>query len=222
MEVTSRPAWGCLDAMEIRDAAAGRDTDPAIREHLGRCGQCRQAVRELQGDLRRSTRTGGSSYRRPLLARPAFWLLLLALGLLAGALWLLYPRKAPPPIAAPTAAPPPAARPAPRPARRPRARRSGGSPGDADIVAVIRRNQTGVRMCYERALKRDPRLSVRLDVRVNVSAAGVVERVSLDGLPDGVPLSNCIRNVIKTWQFPGAPAAYDTAFPLRLEKSVSL
>jgi hypothetical protein len=222
MEGTSRPAWGCLDAGELRLAAAGHTGDPAIGEHLASCGSCRQEVRELRGALGRSTRTGGHRYRRPLLARPAFWLLLLVLGLGGlGLVMLKRPKAPPPPEVATASEPPPAAAPPRRPKpRRARPARGSGSPSDAAIVAVIRDNQTGVRMCYERALKRDPNLALRVDVRVNISAGGVVDRVSLDGLPPGGPLDNCIRNVIKTWKFPAAAAGYETAFPLRLQQSL--
>jgi hypothetical protein len=222
MDATSRPAWGCLDAREMREAAAGRAEDPAIRAHLASCGQCRQAVHELQGAFGRPMRTRGrvtAGYRR---SRSGLWLLLLVLALGALAVAVFLRKKTPPaekqatatesePVAAPTK------RPKPRRARPPRA---SGSPADAAIVDVIRRNQTGVRMCYERALKRDHGLSLRVDVRVNVSSAGVVDRVSLDGLQDGVPLANCIRNVIRTWRFPAASAAYETAFPLHLQQGL--
>jgi hypothetical protein len=161
-------------------------------------------------------------------ARPGLWFLLV-LGAVAVVLWLKFPRKAMPP--APTAIPvQPVAAPAPAPvaapdapppkhvpARRARPRPSSGSPGNAAIIAVIRNNQTGVRMCYERALKRNPRLIARMDVQVSVSSAGVPERVSLAGLADGA-LGECIRNVIKTWQFPRHPGEYETEFPLRLEQ----
>ena len=163
---------------------------------------------------------------RSLLSRPGFWLLLALLALLAfGAKFLLDRKDAQPePPATATPEPPPPAteerqRPPARRAARP-ARRTGPSPEDAAIVAVIRNNQTGVRMCYERALKRDQRLSLRLDVRLGVSAAGEVERVAIDGLPEGGTLAGCIRNAIKTWQFPRAAAGYDTAFPLRLQQSL--
>jgi hypothetical protein len=229
MEGTSRPVWGCLDAQEIRLAAAGHGGDPAIHEHLARCGQCRQVVQDLGGDVRRSRRTGGVAHRRSLLARPGLWFLLV-LGVIAYVLWQRFPRKATPPERATVSAPAPVAAPAPQPvaapesrpparsiSRRPRPRPSGGSPDNAAIVAVIRNNQTGVRMCYERALKRNPRLAVRLEVQVSVSSAGVPERVSLGGLSEGA-LGECIRNVIKTWPFPRHPGPYETEFPLRLEQ----
>ena len=205
----------------MQEAAAGHTGDPAIREHLAGCGDCRAAVRELRGVVGQSTRFHARRYRRSLLARPGFWLLLVVLGGLAYGFWR-WDRSKPPPADQPTTVEAqPVTAPPPRPkVRRPRPPRGGGgSANDAAIVDVIRKNQTGVRMCYERALKRDPRLSLlRLDVRLNVSAAGLVDRVSLAGLQDSALLSNCIRNTIRTWKFPPATARYETAFPLHLHQ----
>lgn len=119
-------------------------------------------------------------------------------------------------VGVPTESPPP-------PARRRRARRAGGASAgggsiDAQIVATIRNNQTGVRMCYERALKRDDGLALRVDVNVRIRSTGAVEQVSIDG-PAAPALATCIRNVVMTWQFPRAPEAYETDFPLRLQPS---
>ncbi len=72
-------------------------------------------------------------------------------------------------------------------------------------------------MCYERALKREPQLFVpRLDVRLNISAAGLVDQVSLGALTDRAALSNCIRNTIQRWKFPPANEGYETKFSLHL------
>ena len=228
MDGTSRPALACLDTPEIREAAAGDTEDPAIREHLARCKRCRRDVRELRAALGAPpTWSGGLSYRRSLLARPGFWLLLIVLGLLAYGLKVLMrdraaPEPEPPPAASeleqPAAAAAVAAPKASRP-RRARPARTGGSAADAEIVAVIRNNQSGVRVCYERALKRDPHLSLRLNARVSISSAGLVDRVSLDGASAGGVLDDCLRSIMKNWKFPPASAPYEAAFPLRLQQS---
>jgi hypothetical protein len=221
MERKARPASACLDGEETRAAARGSD-DPGIREHLSRCADCRRAAQELRRELRH---TGSHSQRwRPasMGARPAVWLVLLALAVVAVGVVLLVRRAEEPkqmtlePVAEPVTAP------ADVPAERRRVRRVRPRPGgpsiDAEIVATIRRNQSGVRICYERALKRDDDLTLRIDVHVGVTSAGVVEDVSIDGAPGARPLSDCIRNVIKTWQFPRAPEAYRSTFPLRLQR----
>ena len=220
---SSRPVWGCLDAREMQGAAAGQPVDPAIREHLAGCGDCRGAVRELRGVVGQSTGFHDGRYRRSLLARPGFWLLLVMLGGLAYGFWRWDRIESPPAEQPTTVEVRPVTAPPPRPkVRRPRPPHAGGGP-DTDarinvaIGDVVRKNQTGVRMCYERALKSEPQLSVpRLDVRVNVSAEGVVDRVSLGELPDSALLSSCIRNTIRTWKFSPATAGYETAFSLHL------
>ena len=218
----TRPAWGCLDAEEIRTAATGQGADPGVDQHLSRCADCRRAVVELQRELGYS---GGHRRSRALSSpvRRRFWPVLLVLALVAvGALVVLRrsddtkPVTTSEAVVVPTESPPP-------PARRRRARRAGGASAggasiDAQIVATIRNNQTGVRMCYERALKRDDGLALRIDVNVRIRSTGVVEQVSIDG-PAAPALATCVRNVVKTWQFPRAPEAYETDFPLRLQPS---
>jgi hypothetical protein len=228
MDGTARPAMACLDTREIREAAAGEPEDPAVSLHLTKCKRCRREVRELRAALGGSTWSGGSTYRRSVLARPGFWLFLITLPLVVYAVVMFMrqkPRQEEPPSALeqqeqePEPEQPVAAESKRPRARRARAPRSSGSSADAEIVAVIRNNQTGVRMCYERALKSDPGLSLRLDARVNISAAGLVDQVSLSGLRAGSPLHTCIHDVMRGWKFPPRAAPYDTAFPMILQKS---
>jgi hypothetical protein len=218
---TTRPAWACLDGEEMRTTAMGQPVDRGIREHLSRCAECRRAVKDLRRELGHA---GGHSELRgaSMLARPKFWLVLLALALLAFAGVVVIGRRSEKPTPSPVVTSEPVVAPAASPPvrrARPRPRRSAGPSIDAEIVATIRRNQAGVRICYERALKRNDGLTLRLDVQVGVRPTGVVEQVSFDG-PAGAPgLTSCIRNVIKTWQFPRAPEAYQSSFPLRLQPS---
>jgi hypothetical protein len=209
----------------MQGAAAGHTADPAIREHLAGCGDCRGAVRELRAVVGHPTGFHAGWYRRSLLARPGFWLLLAMLGALGYGFSKWDRSKPAPPVDQPTTA---KAEPVTAPPSRPKVRRprlpragSGSAPDpaikDVAIVDVIRKNQTGVRMCYERALKREPNLSLlRVDVRLNINPAGVVDRVSLGDLPESALLSNCIRNTIRTWKFSPATAGYETAFSLHL------
>jgi hypothetical protein len=215
----TRPAWGCLDGEEMRAAAMGRAGDPGIREHLSRCAECRRAVHDLRPELGQTGRHREPRRGSSLLGRPAFWLVLLAMAVGAVGVVMFGRRSQPPkPVtsapAAVSADPPPVRR------VRNRARRSGPSPSiDAEIVATVRRNQGGVRICYERALKRNEGLTLRLDVNVSVRSSGVVEQVSIDGPGDASAVTTCIRNVVKTWQFPRSPEAYRSTFPLRLQPS---
>jgi hypothetical protein len=226
MAADDRPAWGCLDVEETRAVAAGDPVEPGVRQHLSRCSDCRRAVQELGRELRHSgvrygRTTGVSSSVSSSRSGGGIWklLFLIAVGA-AGVFWLIRQRKEPAPVTAEAVAVPavPLETPEPPPARRARGTRATRSDAP-DIVGTLRRNQAGVRICYERALKRDRHLSPRLDVDVSVSATGAVENVSIDG-PRGLgELSSCVRNTIKTWQFPSAREPYRSRFPLLLQPS---
>jgi outer membrane biosynthesis protein TonB len=153
------------------------------------------------------------------------WLVLAVLALVGGGIWVLVrrPPEKPAPLAAVPATPvlrvpaAPAGEPPARPSRRPHIR-PGRAPMDRDIVATVRDNQSGVRSCYERALKRDHGLTARLEVEVSVLPTGTVERVGVGGASAAPELTSCIRTTIKGWKFPHAPQPYSTAFPLRLQQ----
>jgi hypothetical protein len=218
-----RPVWGCLDGREIRAAATGRSQDPTIEEHLSDCQECRRAVEDLARELRRAPgrfeRRGGAAT-----TQSRRWLMLACLALVGGGIWMLVrrPPREPAALTAGSAAvvapvPAPARETTPRPSRRPRTR-PGRAPLNRDIFATVRENQSGVRSCYERALKRDHRLAARLEVQVSVLPTGAVERVAMGGASGAAELTSCIRRIIKGWKFPQAPQAYSTAFPLRLQQ----
>jgi len=216
MGTPTRPAWGCLDAEEILAAATARAGDPVIKEHLARCAECRRAVDGVSRELRRPDSSPERGYGGRMLARPRFWLAILAIALLAFRIVAFLTRKleepkrvAPAPVAVP--ADPPSVSPTPTP--------RDGKAMDAEIVAAIRRNQASVKGCYERSLKRDHDLRLRLEVQVNVRATGTVESVSIDTPTGAREVTSCIRHVIKTWRFPRAQEGYTTAFPLRLQQS---
>ncbi len=222
----TRPVWGCLDAQEIRTAAAERGRDPNIQAHLSRCADCRRAVQDLSRELGhgqrgRASRAFATPDGRSTLTRPGFWLALIVIALAGYATREILTRmparsRSLPAAAEPVAAPaePP---PAPPPARPRRASGSKHAPAiHADIVGTIRRNQAGVKACYERALKRDHNLVSRLQVDVRVRPTGSVEQVSIAGPVATTDLGSCIRNNIKAWQFPPAGEAYASQFPLIL------
>lgn len=217
----TRPAWGCLDLDEILTAATGRGGDPNIQAHLSQCEDCRRAVHDLSRELGhrdRGSRIDQAPHGRSMVARPRFWLTLVLIALAGYGMKVFLSRKGPEPTPPPPAeqVAAPAEKPA-APGRRKRAIRSRQPPAnDVEILATIRRNQSGVKACYERALKRDPNLASRLNVEVRVRATGAVERVSIDGPIGATELGSCIRNNIKSWQFPRAPEAYASQFPLIL------
>ena len=90
----------------------------------------------------------------------------------------------------------------------------------AQIAEVVRNkdHQSGLKTCYERALKRDGRLhSGRLDITVSVGATGTVQRVQVHGPADFLIIEGCIKDAIRHWRFPSNPEEYATSFPLILQ-----
>ena len=79
-------------------------------------------------------------------------------------------------------------------------------------------NQAGIKMCYERALKRDGRLRTgRLDITVSVGATGVVQNVQVHGPADFLIIESCIKNAIRHWHFPANVEEYATSFPFIMQ-----
>ena len=81
-----------------------------------------------------------------------------------------------------------------------------------------RENQAGIRMCYERALKRDSRLRTgRLDITVSVGATGVVQNVQVHGPADFLIMEDCVKTTIRHWHFPPNVEEYATSFPFIMQ-----
>jgi outer membrane biosynthesis protein TonB len=104
--------------------------------------------------------------------------------------------------------------------------RSGSSGGEAKVVSqaqiaeVVRNkeHQSGLKTCYERALRRDGRLRTgRLDITVSVGESGTVQRVQVHGPTDFLIIDGCIKDAIRHWRFPANPEEYATSFPLILQ-----
>ncbi|MCA9664696.1 MAG: zinc-ribbon domain-containing protein [Myxococcales bacterium] len=85
----------------------------------------------------------------------------------------------------------------------------------SDVQAVHRRNARGLKVCYERAAKRDNTLkNVRVDVTLAIAGSGKVRRVSLTFSGGKSPdLKACLQRNLIRWVFHGA-SAQNIAFPL--------
>jgi predicted Zn finger-like uncharacterized protein len=91
-------------------------------------------------------------------------------------------------------------------------------PTEAMIIAVVKKNQSTIKSCYERALKRDDRLrSGRIDVTAELGSSGTVTSVSLTAPPEFVTVEACIKTAVRRWAFPVAPHGYRAEFPLILQ-----
>jgi hypothetical protein len=72
-----------------------------------------------------------------------------------------------------------------------------------EIAAVIQRHLSEVRYCYEQGLQQKPALAGRLSMKFMIGPQGSVTlaQVSNSSLRH-VPVENCIRDHLKTWNFP--------------------
>lgn len=93
---------------------------------------------------------------------------------------------------------------------------------DPGIVAKEVRSRLGaVKACYERALKRNPRLSGKIVLHWTITAAGTVTAVETetDTMGDN-EVTGCIRSLIARWRFP-APSggSVEVSFPFVFQSS---
>lgn len=79
----------------------------------------------------------------------------------------------------------------------------GGGLDRNEIAAVIQRHLSEVRFCYEQGLQQKPKLAGRLSMNFMIGPNGVVSvaKVTNSSL-DHVQVENCIRDHLKTWNFP--------------------
>ncbi len=100
---------------------------------------------------------------------------------------------------------------------------AGGGISESMISAVVRKkdNQQAIKICYERALKRDERLkSGRIDVTASVGMSGMVKAVQLSAPPEFSTVEGCIKMSVKRWAFPANSEEYSINFPLILQGSL--
>jgi hypothetical protein len=85
----------------------------------------------------------------------------------------------------------------------------GGEPGVmARLAAELRQRLSAIRVCYERALKRNPQVHGKLVMRLRLAPVGSVTAVDVevDTVNDAALLA-CVRPLVLHWRFqpPGAP-----------------
>jgi TonB family protein len=75
---------------------------------------------------------------------------------------------------------------------------------DPGIIAKEVRARIGaIKGCYERALKRNPKLTGKIEVRWTITPAGTVQGVEIasDSMGDS-EVANCIKGFVARWRFP--------------------
>jgi TonB family protein len=93
-------------------------------------------------------------------------------------------------------------------------------PLDPSLVAKEVRARIGViKACYERALRRSPKLSGRVKVRWTITTAGTVSDVEIEGDSMGdAEVASCMKGLVRRWRFP-APSggSVDVVYPFIFE-----
>ena len=89
-----------------------------------------------------------------------------------------------------------------KPAAAPRPRMEGNIPPEK-LSAVIGKNSSGLRACYDKALKHNPNIQTitSVNLRFSVKNTGVAYGVSLHPNPDA-ELSSCVAGAVAKWKFP--------------------
>jgi outer membrane biosynthesis protein TonB len=86
------------------------------------------------------------------------------------------------------------------------------------IARAVEDGRPSLATCYQRALVKDDSLvHGKVTVRVAIAASGRVERVRVAGPAPFRAIQPCLATAIAKWDFPSAPAAYATEFPLVMQ-----
>jgi hypothetical protein len=94
----------------------------------------------------------------------------------------------------------------------------GGPPQDlseAQLSAVVAREQPGLERCYRNALESHPyERDITMEATIEIEPSGRVKNVKLEG-GGGLPgMSPCLLAAIRSWTFPTAPDATATSLPI--------
>lgn len=83
------------------------------------------------------------------------------------------------------------------------------------VRRVIRARMPRMRLCYQTALRRRPKLAGRLVVRFELARTGRVTKVDIveDELGDE-PLARCVSSLFRSLQFPESPGSATITYPL--------
>ena len=89
------------------------------------------------------------------------------------------------------------------------------------IARAVAAGRPGLAACYQRALVKDDSLvHGKVTVRVSLAASGRVDSVGVNGPAAFRGMQPCLQKTIAKWDFPAAPAAYVTEFPLVMQGSL--
>jgi hypothetical protein len=93
--------------------------------------------------------------------------------------------------------------------------------GEVDAGAVagrIRAQLGGVRSCYERALRANPELRGRLEVRFTLGETGRITRITTSGVTEAPEVGTCVAQRLRGLAFPPVQGgSVDFMFPFVLD-----
>jgi hypothetical protein len=93
---------------------------------------------------------------------------------------------------------------------------------DPGVVSrEVRARMSAIKGCYERALKRNPKLSGKITVRWTITLAGTVQGVDIDQDTMGdSEVANCIKVLVARWRFPSPKGgAVEVQYPFLFQAS---
>jgi hypothetical protein len=94
---------------------------------------------------------------------------------------------------------------------------TGGAPDGTWLQAVIRQRIGALRACWERSLHASALAGGKLDLRLEVSAAGDVAAVAVERDTVGDPtLARCVQVRIRGWRLPSVGHRFVVSFPVVL------
>lgn len=71
-----------------------------------------------------------------------------------------------------------------------------------EIAAVMRRQLSGLRDCYERALKRDRKLAGKVVIRFEITMDGRTSNIEFEDSMKSPEVTSCIKDRARSWRFP--------------------
>jgi TonB family protein len=93
---------------------------------------------------------------------------------------------------------------------------------DASIVAKeIRRRMKSIQACYERELKRNPKLGGKIGLRITIGTVGKVTNAAIESDSVGDPTINaCVKTTVLRWRFPAPDGgSAEVVIPIVLQSS---
>ncbi|MBX2810505.1 MAG: AgmX/PglI C-terminal domain-containing protein [Myxococcales bacterium] len=77
-----------------------------------------------------------------------------------------------------------------------------GSLDPASIRRVMNRKKSGIKACYENALKRNRKLSGKLVISFEIDARGRLQNLDFGGSLNSKTVEQCIKKISRSWRFP--------------------